>query len=367
MASETVAIEVPEPKLDETGTTLRTTGRWLRHDPDGILGRMEAVQGASATARLIALDWGTTSLRAYLLGDAGRILDRRTEPMGILNVANRDFGKVLDAITVEWRAAGGDLPVIASGMIGSAQGWIQAPYVDAPAGLGTIARGVVEGPGSSLRVVPGVAQRGASADVMRGEETQIFGMLAHRPELGGRSTLVLPGTHSKWVRVTDGAIDRFTTYMTGELFSVLRSHSILGRLAAGASEPNAEAAAAAFARGVRRAADASDGLAGLLFSARSGVLVGDLGAEDSLEYLSGILIGDEVRAGLARGDRPDAIIGEPVLCARYVAALESFGVHEVAVVDDAAPAGLWSIASLAIPTLQRGGGSSRRSVSGRAN
>jgi 2-dehydro-3-deoxygalactonokinase len=120
-------------------------------------------------------------------------------------------------------------------------------------------------------------------------------------------------------------------------------------------------------RGVRRAAEASAGLAGLLFSARSGVLVGDLRPEDSLEYLSGILIGDEVRAGLAGGELPDAIIGEPTLCARYASALESFGVQSVAVLDDAAPAGLWSIASLAIPALQRAEGSSRRSVSGRAN
>ena len=123
----------------------------------------------------------------------------------------------------------------------------------------------------------------------------------------------------------------------------------------------------AFRRGVRRAAAAPQGLAGLLFSARSGVLAGDLPAAESLEYLSGLLIGDEVRAGLAAGERPDAIIGEASLCARYVAALAEFGVHDVAVLDDAAPAGLWSIASMAIPALQRAEGSSRRPVSGRAN
>lgn len=328
---------------------------------------MDPERGASAPARLIALDWGTSSLRAYLLGDAGAVLDRRAEPLGILNVADRNFAGVLDTITSEWRAHGSALPAIASGMIGSAQGWIQAPYVDSPAGLAAIARGLVTIPGTSLRVVPGVAQRGGSADVMRGEETQIFGVIAHRPELARRATLVLPGTHSKWVRVVDGAIEHFTTYMSGELFSVLRSHSILGRLAPAGSGPSAEAAATAFSRGVRSAAEGSAGLAGLLFSARAGVLVGDLRAEESLEYLSGVLIGDEVRAGLAGGNTPDAIIGEPALCARYASAMESFGIHGVAVVDDAAPAGLWSIASLAIPTLQRGEGSTRRSVSGRAN
>jgi 2-dehydro-3-deoxygalactonokinase len=97
------------------------------------------------------------------------------------------------------------------------------------------------------------------------------------------------------------------------------------------------------------------------------VLVGDLSADDSLEYLSGLLIGDEIRAGLAGGDRPDALIGDPALCARYASAFESLGVRDVPIVEDAAPAGLWSIASRAIPPLQRGEGSSRRSVSGRAN
>jgi 2-dehydro-3-deoxygalactonokinase len=155
--------------------------------------------------------------------------------------------------------------------------------------------------------------------------------------------------------------------MTGELFAVLHGHSILGRLAGPGPAPSDEAAAPAFGRGVRCAGEAAAGLAGLLFSARSGALLGDLRPEDSLEYLSGILIGDEVRAGLAGGERPDAIIGEPALCARYASALESFGLRGVAVLDDAAPSGLWSIATLAMPTLQRAEGSSRRSVSGRAN
>jgi len=327
---------------------------------------MTADLGARGEARLIALDWGTTSLRAYLLGDAGMVLERRAEPLGILNVIDRDFAGVLASITDRWRGENPELPAIASGMIGSAQGWIEAPYVGVPADLSAVAGGIVMVPGSGLAVVPGVAQRGASPDVMRGEETQIFGALAERPELGRLATLVMPGTHSKWVRVADGGISRFTTYMTGELFAVLRGHSILGRLATGAPPPDG-APSSAFGRGVRHAAGASEGLAALIFSARSGVLVGDLPASESLEYLSGLLIGDEVRAGLAGGERPDAIIGEPSLCVRYAAALAELGVHDVTVLDDAAPAGLWSIASLAIPSLQRGEGSSRRPVSGRAN
>ena len=326
--------------------------------PDG------AARGA---ARLIALDWGTSSLRAYLLGDGGAVLDRRAEPLGILSVAARDFAGAFGAITDHWRAEHPDLPAIASGMIGSAQGWVEAPYVDAPANLAAVARGLVVVPGANLQVVPGVAQRGTAPDVMRGEETQVFGALAQRPELAHGSCFVLPGTHSKWVRMAGHGIVRFTTYMTGELFAVLRDHSILGRLAGAGAAPSTEAAAAAYIRGVRRAAEAAQGVGALLFSARSGVLVGDLRPEESLEYLSGLLIGDELRMGLAGGERPDALIGEPGLCARYADALASFGINDVPVIDDAAPGGLWNIASLAIPTLQRGEGSSRRSVSGRAN
>ena len=175
----------------------------------------------------------------------------------------------------------------------------------------------------------------------------------------------MPGTHAKWARVAGGRVVGFTTYMTGELYAVLARHSILGRLAppgAGDVEPGA-----AFARGVRHARDAAGGLASVIFSARSSVLAGDLRAEDSLEYLSGMLIGDEVRAGLSTGDRPRMLIGEPALCARYAAAFAEFGVGGIAVVGDTAPAGLWEIALRAFPELQRADRSSRKPVSDGVN
>jgi 2-dehydro-3-deoxygalactonokinase len=172
---------------------------------------------------------------------------------------------------------------------------------------------------------------------------------------------VLPGTHSKWARVAHGRVERFTTYITGEMFGVLSRHSILGRLA-GASADDA-APGEAFVRGVRHARDVAAGLASLVFSARSAVLVGDLPAEDSLEYLSGVLIGDEIRSGLANGDRPRVLIGEPALCDRYATALGEFGVAEVEMPGDTAPAGLWQIALRAFPELQRTDGASRRPVS----
>jgi 2-dehydro-3-deoxygalactonokinase len=164
-----------------------------------------------------------------------------------------------------------------------------------------------------------------------------------------RSLLVLPGTHSKWAHVVDGRVQRFTTFMTGELFDVLRTHSILGRPAREARRsPNDADAAAAFARGVLAARDADGGLARSLFSVRALVLAGQVDAACSLDYLSGLLIGDEVRNGLAEGDRPRALIGDPALCARYVAALELFGVEVAPIVADAAPDGLWTIAQHAL-------------------
>jgi 2-dehydro-3-deoxygalactonokinase len=315
----------------------------------------------AAVARLIALDWGTTSLRAYLLGDGGAILERRSEPLGILHVPERDFGAAFDRVTQEWRARSPSVPAVASGMIGSAQGWIEAPYASVPADLDSVVRALVTVPGTGLLIVPGIAQRGGVPDVMRGEETQIFGAMARSAALASESVAVLPGTHSKWARVARGRVERFTTYITGEMFGVLSRHSILGRLADASADDTAPGEA--FRRGVRHARDVAAGLASLVFSARSAVLVGDLPAEDSLEYLSGVLIGDEIRSGLANGDRPRVLIGEPALCHRYAIALGEFGVAEIEMAGDTAPAGLWQIALRAIPELQRADGASRRPVS----
>ena len=303
---------------------------------------MPVTPSSPPSGELVALDWGSTSLRAYLLGEAGTILDRRAEPWGILQLSAGAFRAAFDRITAGWSSVTGPLPAIASGMIGSAQGWVEAPYVDLPAGAAQLAKQLVPVSGVALRIVPGLAQRGASPDVMRGEETQIVGALATRPDLDD-GLIILPGTHSKWVRLAEGRVREFSTYMTGELFAVLRAHSILGRLAP--AEPRDPAiVGAAFARGVSAAQRSAGGLGPILFSTRASVLVGALAGESSLEYLSGLLIGDELRAGLARSGRPAALIGDPTLCARYVAALEQFGIEGMPVLADSAPAGLWAIA-----------------------
>jgi 2-dehydro-3-deoxygalactonokinase len=197
-------------------------------------------------------------------------------------------------------------------------------------------------------IVPGVAQYGKEANVMRGEETQIQGAFGLHSELKAHSRLVLPGTHSKWVEIESQRIQRFDTYMTGELYAVLREHSILGRFAKGTPPPAEGAAAEAFARGVEAAREAGR-LAPLLFSARALVLTGQLRPELSLEYLSGLLIGEELSCALPASQESLVLIGDPALCEHYVRALAIFGMHSATIIDaaDATTAGLWHIAELA--------------------
>jgi 2-dehydro-3-deoxygalactonokinase len=246
---------------------------------------------------MIAVDWGTTSLRAYLLDDRGTLKDQRSSASGILSVRNGRFAETLEDMAGDWLAAG-NTPVVMSGMIGSRQGWMEVPYVACPAGSAEIAAGMrkVSWSHGHAWIAPGLSCRDESGvpDVMRGEETQILGVL---DALGpGAHTLCLPGTHSKWVEVRDGKITGFTTHMTGEAFAVLRTHSILGRMMA-EGPPDA----AGFEAGVRRSAEAG-GLLHHLFGVRARGLFGELPETASASYLSGMLIGHEIRAahGAAR-------------------------------------------------------------------
>ena len=296
--------------------------------------------------RLIALDWGTSSLRAFLMGQAGQVLDGRAAPLGIMQIQPGGFADVFADITRDWLRATPGLPALASGMIGSAQGWRQAPYCQGPTGLAALAGGLVTVPtggGPALHIVPGIALQTPRPEVMRGEETQIFGALSLHPELRSGAHLVMPGTHCKWVTVAAGGIAGFQTYMTGEVFAALQAHTILGRPAKEAGLP-AAADGAAFARGVRVAQGSEDGIAPLLFSARTLVLSGALPAADSLEYLSGLLIGDELRCALAGGAPQLALIGDPALCARYRRALALFDLPDAITITGATEAGLWQIA-----------------------
>lgn len=286
---------------------------------------------------LVGVDWGTSTLRAYLLDRAGRVLAAAPEGPGAAQLGSGGFAPAIAAATGAWPG----FPVLACGMVGSNVGWVEAPYVACPASVEELAGALATTPGGEMRIVPGVAQRAGQANVMRGEETQILGALRLRPGLRAASLLALPGTHSKWATLRDGRIDGFDTWMTGELYAVLREHSILGRLA---RQPPAEAAAhAAFERGVR-SSDAP--LGSRLFSARARVVLGEMAPDESLDYLSGLLIGDELRGA---GAAPDLLVGEPGLCARYGRAMAVLGMQPAPVLDaaEATAAGLLHIAAQA--------------------
>jgi 2-dehydro-3-deoxygalactonokinase len=294
-------------------------------------------------ARALALDWGTSTLRAWRLGEAGCVLAQRQQPWGLMHLPAGGFEAALRGITDGWLDDG--VPLIAAGMVGSAQGWREVPYVDCPAGAEALASGLLAidaGAGLTLHVGPGV--RHPRPDVMRGEETQCLGALALQPALAERATLLLPGTHSKWLRVAHGRIVDFQTYMTGELYALLREHSILGRPARVAGP---QASNEAFDRGVAALrGEPQAGLSPLLFGTRALVLSGRLQAAQSLDYLSGLLIGEELRCALAQHDAaaPLALIGDGALCARYQRALALHGMTRAPTVEGATVAGLWQVA-----------------------
>ncbi len=301
---------------------------------------------SGAPVALIGIDWGTTSARAYRLDGRGEALGVRTGPLGIQQVSG-PYPDALAALLGDWASEA--VPRLACGMIGSRQGWVEAPYVACPGSLDALARGIVRSEGGALSIVPGLSCRHADGvpDVMRGEETQIAGALR---DDAGPTLAILPGTHSKWALVRTGTIVAFTTHMTGEVFAVLRDHSILGRMLASAE---AGFAAEAFARGVRRGHERSGEILHLLFGVRTMSLQDDLAPQQAGDYLSGLLIGSEIAAGrswaASEGVPLDSavLIGSGALCARYAAALRTTGVEASLAPEDAAARGLWRIARAA--------------------
>jgi len=292
-------------------------------------------------ARLIALDWGSTRLRAFLLGTDGAVLASRQSGDGASTLSgDAAFAQAFAAITADWPA----LPVLACGMVGSQHGWREAPYAPCPADAAALARQALT-LDERIRILPGLMHDGAQPDVMRGEETQIVGALALHPELAEQSCLVLPGTHSKWARVEAGRVTGFATHMTGELYALLRQHSVLARLmpADAAAAPSSDAAAA-FLAGVD-AARRDGALGHQLFAVRTLGLFKRLPAEQLPDYLSGLLIGHEIAHELGEGAPARlALVGDPALCGRYVLALARFGIGAPLQLDNTAPAGLWRLA-----------------------
>jgi 2-dehydro-3-deoxygalactonokinase len=306
---------------------------------------------------LIGLDWGTTSFRAYRLDAAGGVAEAKSAPTGILRVPAGGFEAMFEREVGPWLDAAPEAPVVAAGMITSRQGWVEVPYCPCPAGSAEIARALVRyetAAGRIVHFVPGLSIVGGEGmpDVMRGEETQIIGAVggAVGDEAGaatGRRLLVLPGTHSKWALVEDGRLVWFATFMTGELYGVLREHSILGRLMAGDAVDDD-----AFRRGLAYARTSGGGLLKRLFSARTLGLFGALPDSGIASYLSGLLIGSELCEALDCLERPPTgheitVVGSSELTGRYLAAIESAGLNGRRAIDDAGARGLVLIARAA--------------------
>lgn len=269
------------------------------------------------SAEFIAVDWGSTNRRVFHIGADGSVIARSADDRGILGA--RDFPAEVAAL----RQEAGELPLLLAGMIGSNRGWVEVPYVAAPAGLVAVAAAAVAvAPG--VTIVPGVAVFDpVRPDVMRGEEVQIFGALAQI----GDGLVCLPGTHTKWVEIEAGAIARFRSVMTGDLLAALKARSILSDLLDHAPQCDA-----AFADGVDHGLEQAD-LTAELFTTRARVLTGGMTRQDAASRISGLLIGADVRAGLGRS-RADVVplIGAPALCERFALALRRAG-RETSIID----------------------------------
>ena len=288
---------------------------------------------------LVALDWGTSSLRAARLDAQGKVLEERALPRGILTVAAGEFPAVFAQAIADWPEQPDTLYLL-SGMVGSRQGWLEAPYRPCPAGFADIAAALAWVEPGRIAIVPGLScEDHGVPDVMRGEETQVFGAL----QLSGieQGLFVLPGTHSKWVRVANGRIEGFATFMTGEFYALLRQHSIIARTL---PEVDGELDQQAFERGVRYAMQCGN-LLHAAFSARTLALFERLPARAMPSYLSGLVIGEELRSQhLHRLNDPVVVIATPALAMRYELALRLLDIPVRSLGAEAAWRGLWAIA-----------------------
>ncbi len=312
-----------------------------------------------ADSQLIALDWGTTSLRAYRFDGDGQVACARQLPSGILRVATEGggtagFERAFEEACGDWRCAWPASPILACGMIGSAQGWREAPYLEVPTSLDELGRALTRveiARGAVLHIIPGLISRGPLPEVMRGEETQVAGALEGESDAptrpGADRWIGLPGTHSKWVRVRDRRIVGFHTFMTGEIFAALCAHTLLGRTMRSPATPDHHA----FDRGVAvaRSPEARAGVLSTIFSTRTLGLVGELAPEAQADYLSGLLVGHELAAvaqlaHLGEHREPIVLAGSDELCQRYRRALAAFGHAPVTIASGATERGLWRVA-----------------------
>jgi 2-dehydro-3-deoxygalactonokinase len=288
----------------------------------------------SPTHPFIAVDWGTSSFRAALIAPDGEILDELAEQRGILSFKPGEFAPYLIATCARMTQAGGQ-SFLLSGMVGSKEGMAEVPYCACPATPMDVARHVRWAVKDRVAIAPGV--RLDQDDVMRGEEIQVFGAAS---VLGLRdATMVLPGTHCKWVHLEGGAIMGFNTFMTGEIYALLAQHSILKKSLPQQStvfEPQA------FLQGIDAAMDGVN-LLNTAFSVRVKTLFKQLAPEHAASYLSGLVIGEELAAMQVQPGADLVVVGAPVLIERYQLALEHLGAQVKSLGSQAAWAGLYQI------------------------
>lgn len=308
-------------------------------------------------AALIGLDWGTSSLRAYLFDKTGKVISTRQEPWGIMALPvpaeQGGFPLALERICDGWLQANPNLPVLACGMVGSQQGWEEAAYFDCPANPEGLAGAFAEvrfGNDRKAHIVPGLIVRGAQPDVMRGEETQIVGAMEMigAGERDGGATIVMPGTHSKWVAIDKDTISGFSTFMTGEVFAALSQHTILSRLMTKAEDAEADREAT-FQRGLELARRKDNGgLLAAIFSTRTLGLTEQVPGHALADFLSGLLIGLEIVGAQEKLNAATKVylVGSEGLSARYGKALKVFGFTPVTL-EGATQLGLWHIARAA--------------------
>ena len=300
------------------------------------------------TKKLIIVDWGTTSFRAWLLEvETGKILSEITEGKGMRALQRNEFADYAKSQLDAWRKDSADvIPVYLAGMVGAPQGWQHAPQPPLPMRGEELVQDIVPvADMADTYIIPGVRQAGEpqDADVIRGEEVQIFGALAR---LGLESGLVcLPGTHSKWCEVQGGVFTRFHTSMTGEVYEVMSKHSILGLMA----DPEVGFDADGFEKGLGQI-ESEGGLLNHLFKARARVLYGDLEQSQTASFLSGMLIGSEIKAMRAiyeTADREILLVCADRLARPYLHAFSLLGLGSRHISSkDATLAGVRALASL---------------------
>lgn len=274
----------------------------------------------------MAVDWGTSNLRAWKVGADGAVQASASSDKGMGRLSPGEFPGALAEIAAQLSLPEGPVDILVCGMAGARQGWLEAPYLESPADLRELAAHAVHpampGPYPVVAILPGICQRQGGENVMRGEETQLLGLAALSP--GYQGLVCMPGTHSKWAQLDGTRIEGFTTAMTGEMFELIKTHSVLRHSLNGPLDGpgRAEGFAAGAADGLARPAD----LLGQLFRVRAGTLLSDRAPDWSAGYLSGLLIGTEIAANRSRiGTDPVPLIGSASLCALYAQVLEMAG------------------------------------------